>query len=81
MKLSWTQRGQNDYEALPHSARQLADKQLDFLVKNLRHPSLKAKKYSEERGVWQARITRDYRAYFLINKDAYVILAVTKHPK
>ncbi|OGZ08310.1 MAG: hypothetical protein A3D65_01085 [Candidatus Lloydbacteria bacterium RIFCSPHIGHO2_02_FULL_50_13] len=81
MKLFFTERGQSDYEALPRSAQQLADKQLNFLVKNLRHPSLKAKKYDEGRGVWQARITRDYRTYFLIKGDAYVILAVTKHPK
>ncbi len=81
MKLYWTRRGQHDYEALPLSTQQLADKQLDFLVKNLRHPSLKAKKYDEWRGIWQARITRDYRAYFLITKDAYILLAVTKHPK
>lgn len=81
MKLFWTRRGESDYESLPRAAQELADKQFDFLVKNLRHPSLKAKKYSEGRGIWQARITRDYRAYFLINKDAYVILAITKHPK
>ena len=81
MKLFFTDRALDDYHALPASARRLADKQFDFLVKYLRHPSLKAKKYDEGRGVWQARITRDYRTYFLIDGDAYVILTVTKHPK
>ncbi|MDO8624286.1 MAG: type II toxin-antitoxin system RelE/ParE family toxin [bacterium] len=81
MKLFFTERALDDYHALSTIVRRLADKQLDFLVKNLRHPSLKAKKYDEGRGVWQARITRDYRTYFLIDEDRYVILAVTKHPK
>lgn len=81
MKLFFTQRGQRDYETLPRARRELADKQFDFLVKNLRHPSLKAKKYAEGRGIWQARVTQDYRMYFLIDGDKYVILAITKHPK
>ena len=81
MNLLITRRARNDYEALPPPTQKLADKQLTFLVNDLHHPSLKAKKYDERRGVWQARITRDYRVYFVIEKDTYVILSMTKHPK
>ena len=81
MKLLFTQRARNDYDAFPPNIQKLADKQLDFLLKDLRYPSLNAKKYDEGRSICQARITRDYRVYFLIEGDTYVILAMTKHPK
>jgi len=81
MKLLFTRRAHNDYDALPPNIQKLADKQLAFLVKDLRYPSLKAKKYDEERGIWQGRITRDYRVYFLIEGDTYGLLTMTKHPK
>ena len=39
-------------------------KQLNFLSRNLKHPSLHAKKYDEVNDVWQARINDDWRFYF-----------------
>lgn len=39
-------------------------KQLSFLLHNIRHPSLHAKKYDEQLGIWQARVDRNYRFYF-----------------
>jgi len=81
MILFRTQRARNDYLALPTNIQRLADKQLDLLLKDRRYPSLKAKKYDEKRGIWQARITQDYRFYFLIEGDTYVIINMTKHKK
>lgn len=81
MKLLRTRRARNDYQALPPKVRELADKQLTRLLEDLRYPSLHAKKYDEKRGIWQGRVTRDYRFYFLIEGETYVILAITKHPK
>ena len=56
-------------------------KQLQFLLTNRNHPSLRAKKYSEALDVWQGRVTRDWRFYFQIEGDEYVILSITPHPK
>ncbi len=56
-------------------------KQLDLLSADLRHPSLRAKKYDESRDTWQGRVTRGYRFYFTIEGDTYVVLAITPHPK
>jgi plasmid maintenance system killer protein len=56
-------------------------KQLNFLVRNLQHPSLHAKKYDEAKDRWQARVNDDWRFYFTIEDDAYVILDVIPHPK
>jgi len=57
------------------------DKQTRILLDNLRHPSLRAKKYDEARDIWQARINRDWRFYFVITGDTDLILNVTRHPK
>jgi plasmid maintenance system killer protein len=56
-------------------------KQLNFLARNLQHPSLHAKKYDEAKDRWQARVNDDWRFYFTIEDDAYVIHDVVPHPK
>ncbi|MDP3697545.1 MAG: hypothetical protein Q8R55_06050 [Candidatus Taylorbacteria bacterium] len=56
-------------------------KQIGYLLKNLRHPSLKAKKYSEKQNIWQARVDKSTRFYFLIEDDRYILLDIKKHPK
>ena len=42
---------------------------------------LQARKYDEARNLWQGQITRDYRFYFRIAGDTYVLLDIMKHPK
>jgi mRNA-degrading endonuclease RelE of RelBE toxin-antitoxin system len=81
MRLHFTRRAARDYESLPTALRKKTDKQLDLLRQNLRHPSLRAKKYDEASGVWQGRIDRSYRFYFQIIGDAYLILSIIPHPK
>lgn len=81
MNFSWSTKGLKDYEKLPGMLQDAVDKQLRFLLMDLRYPSLRAKKYDESRGIWQARITDDYRLYFQIIGDMYYLLAVIKHPK
>jgi len=46
---------------------------------DIRHPSLRAKKYDEERGIWQARVTDNVRFYFAIEGDMYLLLDIEKH--
>ncbi|MFO1429401.1 MAG: type II toxin-antitoxin system RelE/ParE family toxin [Candidatus Competibacteraceae bacterium] len=81
MKLLITQKAERDYRALPSKIQQRVDKQFKFLLQDLRYPSLHAKKYDENRDIWQGRVDRDYRFYFRIDGDLYVILAIIKHPK
>jgi hypothetical protein len=50
-----------------------------FLFDDIRHPSLRAKKYDAER--WQARVARDWRFYFRIEGDTYLLLDIMRHPK
>ena len=75
----------------PHFKRQLSKapaeiqkafrKQVAFLLHDLRHPSLHAKKYDEGANRWQARVTLDWRFYFRIDGDIYYLLEITPHPK
>jgi hypothetical protein len=57
--------------ASPPEVQKAFGKQLTNLLRDLRHPSLRAKKYEERRGLWQARINDDWRMYFTIEGDAY----------
>jgi mRNA interferase RelE/StbE len=52
-----------------------------LLVSNLRHPSLRAKKYDEANDIWQARVTRAWRFYFRIVGEVYEIIDTMAHPK
>lgn len=81
MNIQFTPRAKRDYADLPPRIQRAVDKQLDFLRENARHPSIQAKKYSETEDVWQGRVTRDYRFYFQIAGDTYLILRVIPHPK
>ena len=52
-----------------------------LLLHNLHHPSLRAKKYDEGQNLWQARVNKSWRFYFLIQGDAYYIVDIVPHPK
>ena len=81
MKLRFTNTADKDYAGLPPVIRKAFAKQLRSLLANLRHPSLQSKKYSEGLDIWQARVTRDWRFYFKIEGDEYIILSIIPHPK
>ena len=81
MTLLYTQRFERQYRALPEQLKAKVDKQLRLLAENLRHPSLRAKKYDESRGLWQARVDRRYRFYFMVQGDTCTLLSVIPHPK
>ena len=69
------------YVEAPPAVQKAFDKQVKLLVENLRHPSLRAKKYDQSHDVWQARVTRDWRFYFMIEGDTYIIRDIIPHPK
>lgn len=62
----------------PPDIQKLFGKQLAHLLRDLRHPSLNAKKYDAER--WQGRVDRSWRFYFRIEGDSYVFLDIIPHP-
>lgn len=81
MKRELTTGAVQDYVKAPPAIRKAIDKQLKLLVEDFRHPSLRAKKYDESQGIWQARVNRNWRFYFTISGDTYLILNIIPHPK
>jgi mRNA interferase RelE/StbE len=67
--------------AAPPEIQKTFGKQLAYLLRDLRHPSLQAKKYTPATGLWQARINDDWRFYFTVEGDAYVLRGLRPHPK
>jgi mRNA-degrading endonuclease RelE of RelBE toxin-antitoxin system len=81
MRIRMSDRAVRQYRALPLAVRAKADKQFGHLLKDVRHPSLHAKKYKGYEDVWQARIDQDWRFYFHIVEPHYVIVSIISHPK
>ena len=81
MKVDYAPRALEALDESPVAVRRAFFKQVKLLRDNLRHPSLRAKKYNEAYGVWQGRVNRDWRFYFVIKDDTYIILDVIPHPK
>ena len=81
MEIEFTKKARQDFAHLSPELKALARKQLAFLQGNLRHPSLDAKKYGGTDDMWQGRVNRNYRFYFLITDDIYRILRIIPHPK
>jgi len=69
--------------AAPPDVQRAFWKQLRFLLRDLHHPSLNAKKYPEsgDPELWQGRITKAWRFYFKIAGDQYVMESAREHPK
>ncbi len=81
MNIRRTSHFERSYSKAPEEIQQAFDKQAVLLLQNLRHPSLRAKKYNEAENKWQARVTRDWRFYFTIAGDTYVVQDIMRHPK
>ncbi len=80
MKLYYTERFRS-YEDASSRIQRAFQKQAALLVSNLRHPSLRAKKYDEARDIWQARVNGGWRFYFKIAGDTYYLIDIVSHPK
>ena len=81
MTLRYTKTALDTLNKLPTPIRKALYKQAAFLVDNLQHPSLHAKKYDEGEDKWQARVNRSWRFYFKIVGDTYIIEDIIPHPK
>ncbi len=81
MRLHYTERFRRSYEGAPRTIQRAFDRRAALLVEDLRHPSLRAKKYDEAHDIWQARVNDAWRFYFQIEGDTYMLLDLIPHPK
>jgi mRNA-degrading endonuclease RelE of RelBE toxin-antitoxin system len=81
MKVVLSDRAIESLSDAPPNVRRTFEKKLRFLLSNLQHTSLHAKKYDESKDLWQARVSQNWRFYFTIINDTYHIEDVIAHPK
>ncbi len=81
MKIDTTSRFDRLFASASREKQDAYIKQSRLLLKNIRHPSLRAKKYDEADDLWQARLTGDWRFHFLILGDIYLMTYIGPHPK
>ena len=84
MKPLFTHGFVREYQRLPQHLQRRFDKALEFLLLNLRHRSLRAKKMggerdTEGRDVWEARVTKNYRFTFAIEDDVCILYRIGPH--
>ena len=79
MQLIQTSHFERDYKKLPPSIQKRADEKLKLLVQNLSHPSLRVRRVRKYKGVFEGSITKDYRFFFQITTEGYILLRVGKH--
>lgn len=80
MKSESSKHFDRSFEKLPSRIQKIFDKQVRLLLVDIRYPSLRAKKYDETLGIWQARVTNNVRFYFTIEGDTYYLIEIRKHP-
>jgi hypothetical protein len=82
MQLRSTARFDRSFTAAPPRIQKAIQKQLAFLLQDLRHPSLHTKRFPERGAdMWQARVTKNWRFYFVIEGDTYDLIDMIEHPK
>ena len=81
MRIKYLEKFKRNFKKFPEEIEKKLNKQLLFLVNNLNHPSLCAKKYDESKDIWQARVDKNVRFYFKIKNDTYLLIDIKNHPK
>ncbi len=81
MEIKLSNKAVKQYQALPKALQKKVDKQFDYLVTDIRHPSLDIKKYKGTDDLWQGRIDKGYRFYFYIIAPNYIVISIINHEK
>lgn len=73
-----------DFQRLPETIKRRTETAIRLLLSNPHHPSLRIKKVKGNilqgyKNIFEGRITRDYRFFFLIETDVYILLRCGRH--
>jgi len=79
VKIRRTDRFKKDYQKLPAEIQRRVDEKLRFLLRDLRHPSLRVHKLRGVEELWEFSVTMNYRVIFEIEGEYYVLLGVGPH--
>lgn len=78
MELERTERFLRSYRRLTVQERRQVDSHLRLLADNPRHPGLRARKWPGT-DIWYARVSRDFRLFYEVREDSYLLLDVGHH--
>ena len=79
MRLIRTDNFKRSYKDLPKFVQKKADRILRFLVADLRHPSIRAKKIRGAGDVWEGRVDKFHRFTFEIKGDEILLRSIGPH--
>jgi mRNA-degrading endonuclease YafQ of YafQ-DinJ toxin-antitoxin module len=79
MKIQTTKPFDQDYNTLPETIKDQADKQFALLMKNPHHPSLRLKKIKGHPNIWEGRVTKSYCFTFQITGEIYLFRRIGTH--
>lgn len=79
MRFSRTDSFKRSYKKLPKFVQRKTDRILLTLGKDLRHPSIRAKKIRGTKEIWEGRIDRFYRFTFEIKGDEMILRNIGRH--
>jgi len=79
MQLIQTTYFERDYKRLPPTIQKRTDEKLKLLLQNLSHPSLRVRRVQKYKGVFEGSVTKNYRFFFQITTEGYILLRVDKH--
>jgi len=87
VKITRTEQFKRDFQRLPNEIKLKTEAAVRLLLSNPRHPSHPSLRVKKVKGgvikgynnIFEGRITRDYRFFFLIETDAYILLRCGKH--
>lgn len=79
MEVYRTRSFENDFAELPDKIQTQFALKLKFFLHNAFHPSLHTKKMQGTNGIWEFRISKDYRCTFLMRSNACVLRRIGPH--
>ncbi len=79
MKIRITKPYLTRYNKLPSTIRKRVDKQLQLLLENPQHPSLRLHKMEGYPNMWEISVSMNYRIIFKLENDEYILIKIGIH--
>ncbi len=70
---------ERELRSFPLEVRELFNRRLEFMRDDLRHPSIRIKKFGGFDDLWQGRLNSSIRFYFKVSGGKIIFLAIKKH--
>lgn len=78
-KFVWLPRFKRDYKKLTHQSQKRINQALIQMEKDLKHPSLEAKKLKGTNSIWEARASKSLRITFNLKGKLIILRTVGEH--